>query len=232
MVLGYGTHTVSFPQGQRLHQSQRAQLGEMGREIAPRRARRDAMRDLVQDRTGVHAGVELDDGDARRLEAFQDRPLDGRGAAQLGQERRVNVDQAALGQRQQLGPQDVTVSHDDADIRRDLLEATQERRIGRRLRLEELDLFRLRGHFHGGGDECGARPALGAVGTGDDGAHVESLSHQRPQRGHRKLGRAEEHDDHYSSPAGSGVTSLRKPVFPLRRRFHLESSRPRFTAER
>ena len=36
----------------------------------------------------------------------------------------------------------------------------------------------------------------------------------------------------YSSPAGSGVTSLRYPVCPLRDFFHLDSNRLRFTALR
>src|ERR1051325_4184996 len=106
------------------------------------------------------------------------------------------------------------------------------RRLGRLRRLQHLQVFGERGDFDGRRNERGARAAVRGIGLRHDRDDVESLTDERAERGHGELRGAEKHDAHYSSPAGSGVTSFKKPFWPLRDFFHLASRRLRLTALR
>src|SRR2546429_3458422 len=68
----------------------------------------------------------LHDRDPRLREAVQDRPFHRRRAAQLREERRVEVDHAAARKREQLRLEDMAVCDHHTDVRREPAEALDE----------------------------------------------------------------------------------------------------------
>src|SRR6266571_1686197 len=215
MVLRDGAQRIPLPQRQRLDEGLRADLGEMCGELPAGFVRLDRVRDLEQDGPGVEALVELQDTDARLGHAVQDRPLDRRRSAQLGEEGRMHVDHATGREPEQLRLQDMPVRDHDADIRSELPEPVEEAAVGRALRLEHRDRLRLGFHFHGRRYDLRAGAALRPVGLGDGGEHVEPLPEQRSQRRDREFRRAEENDAHLELARRLRRHVLEIPRLPL-----------------
>ncbi len=102
--------------GQRLDERLGADRGQALGQAARCVVVADRLSPGQEHRAGVHALVELHDGDAGLLLAADDRPLDRRGPAVRGQERRVHVD-AALREGVEHGArQDLAVGDDDGEI--------------------------------------------------------------------------------------------------------------------
>ena len=71
---------------------------------------------LGEARAGVEAGRHLDDAVAGFGFAVEDCPLNGRGAAVLGQQRAVQVDAAEAGGGERFGAEDFAVVADDEQV--------------------------------------------------------------------------------------------------------------------
>ena len=142
-------------------------------------------------RPGVEARLHAHDRHAGPRFAANDRPLDRRGAAQPGQQRRVHVAGPEPRQIEQLLRQDAAVGDDDEQIRGE--------RRQRRLRLGRADLLGLQhGHAQRRRRDLhrGRRRRLPAprrtIGLADDRDQRRSPAATRAQRRHRERGRAEE----------------------------------------
>ena len=135
----------------------------------------------------------------------------------------MNVDQSPGRYREDLGPENVAVRHDDPEVGLEAAERVNEIRLGWPFGLEDAHpLFGGRG-LHGRWNQRRPGAPLGLVGLGDDGGDVESLAEQRPEGRHRELRGAEEHDTHGQALVAVSGTSRSRPVCPFRSVFHLRS---------
>ena len=112
------------------------------------------------------------------------------------------------GTRQHLGPEDMAVGHDDAEVGLEPAQAGGEDVADRALGLQDGMPAACGGGLDGRRDQGGAGAALRPVGLGHHADDLVPLPEQRPERRHRELRRAEEDDPHHSGRAGAGCTSL------------------------
>ena len=121
----------------------------------------------------------------------------------------MDVHHATARQLEQLGLENVAIRDHHADVRLQVAQANQERALRRLLGLKDGQIFGFGGDLDRWRNTCGARATLRCVGLCDDGDDVEPFTDERAQRRDGEVGGAEKNHAHYSSPAGSGVTSLR-----------------------
>jgi len=133
------------------------------------------------------------------------------------------------GKREQLGLEDVAVRDDYTDVRRERAEALDECRIAGPVGLQHRHVFRLGRVFTGGGTAVERDRPWGLSGCVTTATTSNPSPSRASSEGTANSGVPKKTTRTQSSPAGSGVTSFRYPVCPLRDFFHLARSSPRFT---
>ena len=128
---------------QRLNHQRRAFARQHGKQLRCGLFRPNLVGLLEQNRPRVEAFFEKHRGVAGECVAHGDGPLDGRGAAILRQQRRVQIDAAQPRQRQHPRRNDAAIGHNHNRVRRDGFECSAKLRV-------VADLFRLR-HRNSGG---------------------------------------------------------------------------------
>ena len=103
----------------------------------------------------------------------------------------------------------MAVGDDGAAVGRQLAHGLHERLVRGALRLEHRDLVLQRRLLDRRGRGVRTVPTLWTVGSGHDPHDVEALTEERSKRGDGEVRSTVEEDAHFSSPAGSGVTSRR-----------------------
>ena len=185
-----------FHHCERLDQRLRPHFRQVRGELTGGHVRRQVVRDLVQNGTGIHSGIELHDRHAGGFVAADDGPLDRRRAAQAGQQRRMDVHHATARQLEQLGLENVAIRDHHPDVRLQVAQAKQEPAIGRLLGLKDGQIFGFGGDLDRWRNQCGARATLGCVGLCDDGDDVEPFTDESAERRDREFRSAEEGHAH------------------------------------
>ena len=193
---------AGFQTAQRLHQQAGAQLGQSRRQGQRRIFRKDLHFSLQQNVTGIEAFVQQHGAYAGDALAVRNGPLNRRRAAILGQQRSMNIDVPARGQREHPGRNDASVPHDDDGFRR---------QIGKLLlklfvlpdffRLDDRQVQLLRRLLHRRSSQFHATP-LGPVRLGHHQLHVKSGRRQPLQRRNSELRSPAEDQLHFHSPCG------------------------------
>ena len=176
MILRPRLEAVGLEQGQGLDQRLRAHLRQMLGQLAARDLRVDVVGDLMEDGARVEPRVHQHDGDAGRVDAVQDGPLDGSRTAQLGEERGMHVDHAAARHREQVGLEDVPVGDHDTHVGGQRADPRDEIGVGGPRRLEHRHALGLCRQFHGRRYGRRARAPLRLVGPRDRRDDVEALA--------------------------------------------------------
>ena len=120
----------------------------------------------------------------------------------------MHVDHSPGRKLEHLGPEDVTIRHDDAKIGLEASEARGKHITDWTYWLEYGYSRGKGGNLDWRGDQLRARPSLGLVRLGDDACDSEPALQQCLQRWHGESRSAEENDSHHSDPADAAWTSL------------------------
>jgi hypothetical protein len=123
---------------------------------------------LAQDGAGVEAVVEFHDGDAGFWISVEEGPLNGSGAAVLGEERGMDVQEPEWSRVEEVLGQDLAVSHDDGDVRAERTNGLDEGGIAGAFGLVE-GQTELKSEGFDGGWLQAEFAAGGAVGLRDNG---------------------------------------------------------------
>jgi hypothetical protein len=102
---------------ERLHERLRAELRKPYRQFGSGLSGQDGLHDRVEHWTGVHGLHHAHDRHAGFFVAPCDGPVDGRGAAQRGQQGGMHVDGPQRGEIQDFRAEDVTVGHHHRQVR-------------------------------------------------------------------------------------------------------------------
>ena len=116
----------------------------------------------------------------------------------------MDVDDAARGDIEELGSQDLSVSDGDGAFRRKRTYAVERSRVAQGLGLEDGEAKLQRGELHGGRARLTAA-AGGAVRLGDNGEDGVAISGQAFQRGDGEAGGSDKDDGHVVARKSSAI---------------------------
>ena len=184
---------------QRAHKQVSAHDGQAVKEFSCRLKLADRRLIGIDHVAGIHLVVEVHGRNAGHGIAVEHRPLDGRGAAVLRQQRTMDVDRAIGSHCEQIIRQNATIGHDDENVRPQALESGQRRTVAHLCRLEHRQPRRERDLLDRARLELHAA-VFRLVRLREYADHVKPLVEQALQGHGRKIRRAHKHDAHAPHP--------------------------------
>lgn len=121
---------------QRAHKQVRAHDGQTVKEFSCRLKLADRRLRGIDHVSGVHFAIKVHGRNAGHGIAVEHRPLDGRGAAVLRQQRAMDIDRPIGRRCEQIIRQNAAIGHNDENIRLQALEICQRRAVAHLCRLK------------------------------------------------------------------------------------------------
>ena len=184
---------------QRAHKQVRAHDGQTVKEFSCRLELADRRLRGIDHVSGVHFAIKVHGRNAGHGIAVEHRPLDGRGAAILRQQRAMDIDRPIGRRCEQIIRQNAAIGHNDENIRLQALEICQRRAVAHLCRLKHREprrkcdlLDRARLELHAA--------VFRLVRLCEHTNHIKVFIEQALQGHGRKIRRAHENDAHTPHP--------------------------------